>query len=251
MKKTLFFILSLIVMSSYAQNDEIFDGNNQGNLYEDYKQTAGSKSYEVSFNPGNVFATGGNAFSLVNGNVKYRSFDSAQSAYRLEFNVNYTGVTNILRDADEENDIKELKSYTTVYGISIMPGTEKHFDVSDRISPYIGVQAILGYKHTKYTEEYESGDDIETVSIINSDNGGAGNGYFKLGAGIFTGVDYYFVKRFYVGVEMGLRLEYFTLLNSKKIYSADSDLNKESSHGHIIRLTPGMATGNIRLGWTF
>ncbi len=247
MKKPLFFLFSIFMLSTYAQKDEIFGDNSQGG----YMQSAGSQSFEVSFNPGNVFATGGDAFSLINGTIKYRSFSSALNAFRLGVNVNYTGVTNILRDADEENDIKELKSYTTVYGISIMPGTEKHFDVSDRISPYVGVQAILGYKHTKYTEEYESGDDIETVEIINSDNGGAGNGYFKLGAGIFTGVDYYFVKRFYVGVEMGLKLEYFTLLNSKEIYSEDSDLNEESSHGHIIRLTPGLTTGNIRLGWTF
>ena len=253
MKKTLFFLFILLIMNINAQNDEIFGNNttDPDTQTGGYMQTAGSQSFEVSFNPGNVFATGGDAFSLINGAVKYRSFSTAQKAFRIGFNVNFLSETDIIQQENDDLDLKELKAYTSVYGITLTPGTEKHFDVSDRISPYVGIQAILGYKHTSYTEEYEDGNKIETVTLVNSASNGAGAGYLRLGAGIFTGVDYYFVKKFYVGIELGIGLQYDSFLNSKKTDSGDSDYNYDKKHGHRIQLAPGLTTGNIRLGWTF
>jgi len=254
MKKSIFLLFVLLTMQINAQNDEIFGNSSTDSVTQsnDYLQTAGSKSFEVSFNPSNIFATGGDAFSLINGAIKYRSFSTAQKAFRLGLNINFLSQTDIIQQEDNDLDLKELKAYTSVYGITFMPGTEKHFTVSDHISPYVGMQALIGYKHTSYSEEYEDGNKIETLTFENSPSGnGAGIGYLSLGAGIFTGVDYYFVKRFYVGVELGIGLQYFSLLNSKFTDSGDSDLNYEYKNGHIIQLAPGLTTGNIRLGWTF
>ncbi len=251
MKKTLFFILTLFMLGSYAQNDEIFGSNSNTTQNNDsYMQSAGSHSFEVSFNPGNVFGSGGNAFSLIKGNVKYRNFSTAQKAFRVGVNINFMKNAEIKREADPDNDKEELKKYTTVYGITFMPGTEKHFDVSDRISPYVGVQAILGFKQTSFVEEYQPDNSIETITYIN-DDGKAGEGFLKFGAGVFTGVDYYFVKRFYIGVELGFGLEYKSILKSKEIHTEDNDNNEEKKHGYSIKLGPGLTTGNIRLGWTF
>jgi len=246
-------LLLLTVSVINAQNDEIFGNNeNASDLQKTgYMQTAGSHSFEVSFNPGNVFATGGNAFSLINGTIKYRSFSTEQKAFRIGINANYSNTTEIIQQENDDFDLKELKSNFSVYGITLMPGTEKHFDVSDRISPYVGFQALLGYKHTSYIEEYQDGNSIETESYINDSTNGAGNGYFSLGAGVFTGVDYYFVKRFYVGVELGIGLEYFSYLNSTYTDSGDSDNDEEIKNGTSFQLAPGLTTGNIRLGWTF
>ena len=255
MKKTLFLILILSMLSTYAQNDEIFGNNSNDTDMQSsgYMQTAGSKSFEISFNPGNVFATGGNAFSLINSTIKYRNFSTAQKAFRMGFNINFMSHTDI--EHQESDDEKELKSYTNIYGITFMPGTEKHFNVSDRLSPYVGIQALLGYKHTSHTIEYEDGNKIETIEYINispaNNSLGVGSGHFSIGAGIFTGVDYYFVKRFYVGVELGIGLQYYSLLNSKYINSGDHDDDYDKKNGHTIQLAPGLSTGNIRLGWTF
>ncbi len=253
MKKTLFIILSFIIMSTFAQNDEIFGDNSNASQTGDYKQSSGSNSFEVSFNPGNIFATGGNAFSLINGAVKYRHFSSYKNAFRFGANINFTTNTDIIQQENDDLDQKELKAHTTIYGITLMPGTEKHFDVSDRISPYVGFQALLGYQHTSYTEEYEDGDNIETIELINTSpiNNGAGLGYFSFGGSVFTGVDYYFVKGFYVGVEVGFGLQYFSYQKSKYIDTGDSDNNEVFKNGSKIQLAPGLTTGNIRLGWTF
>ncbi len=259
MKNTLFLLFILTIMNVNAQNDEIF-GNNPAEpdaQSSNYLQTAGSKSFEVSFNPGNVFATGGDAFSLINGAVKYRSFSTAQKAFRIGFNVNFLSDTEIYKHENTDLDQKELKKYKSIYGLTLMPGTEKHFAVSDRISPYIGIQGLIGYKHTSYIKEYQDGDNIETQEYINvnpdtqSDGTGAGAGYFSIGAGIFTGVDYYFVKRFYVGIELGIGLQYYSLLNSTFTDSGNGDFDYDHNNGHRIQLAPGLTTGNIRLGWTF
>ncbi len=255
MKKILFLILIFSLMSSYAQNDEIIDNNSSNEPITQnsgYMQSEGSKSFELSFNPGNVFATGGDAFSLINGAIKFRSFSTAQKAFRLGININYLNQTDIIQQENDDFDLKELKSYTSVYGITLMPGTEKHFDVSDRISPYIGLQALLSYKHTSYSEEYEDGNKIETITYTNSSSSdGAGIGYLSFGAGIFTGVDYYFVKRFFIGVELGIGLQYYSILNSKYTDSGNSDYNYDYKNGNRIQLATGLTTGNIRLGWTF
>ena len=250
MKKPLFIILAFIMMGTYAQNDNIFDNNSKGTQNGDYMQSAGSHSFEVSFNPSNIFATGGDAFSLINGTVKYRNFSTAQKALRIGLNVNFQNYTDIIQQADEDVNLKELKQYTTVYGITLMPGFEKHFDVSDRISPYVGAQAIISYKQTSEKTEYEDGDSIETIEYINS-AGHAGDGYLAFGPGVFTGVDYYFVKRLYIGVEVGFAFQYYSMLSAKKIDSGDSDNNDEYKNGSQMYFGPGLTTGNIRLGWTF
>ena len=237
----------------FAQNDEIFGDDPHTAQTGDYKQSAGSQSFEVSFNPGNVFATGGNAFSLVNGVIKYRNFSTEQNAFRLGININYSSNTDIIQQADDDADLKELKKYTTVYGITLMPGTEKHFDVADKISPYVGIQALIKYKHTSIKTEYQDGNNVEAIEIINAspDNSGAGLGYMSFGGGIFTGVDYYFVKHFYIGVEVGFGLQYFSYLKTQYTDTGDSDNEDEFKNGSALQLAPGLTTGNIRLGWTF
>jgi len=251
--------LSLIIVvlfatfSLSAQNDEIFGNNKNENPFtgQSNMQEAGSHVIEVSFNPGNIFGSGsGDVFSLINGTLKYRYFKSSTKAARYGIKVLYLRDTNIIQQADNDLDLLELKSYTTVYGISFMPGGEKHFNVSDRISPYVGWQLLLGYQATSYTEEFQSGDDVETETVKNSPNY-AGEGYWNAGIGVFSGVDYYFVKHFYVGVELGIGAGYMKKLKTKYENSSDDDLNEEYNNGNRFMLAPGLTTGNIRLGWSF
>lgn len=258
MKRFLFLLFAFGMTSVYAQKDEIFGNDSKTpppvTQDEGYSLTSGIKTLEVSFNPSNIFVNGGDALSLTDGNFKFRSFSSANKAFRLGFNINYSRASSIIQDGEAGNGLKELRSYTSVFGLSFMPGMEKHFEVSDRISPYIGFQAIIGYKSTSYIEEYQNASrDIQNNKYINysTDGGGAGRGYLVGGVGFLTGVDFYFVKRFYVGAELGIGLEYFTYLNSRYVNSENSYLNREYKHGNLIQISPGLSTGNIRLGWTF
>ncbi len=256
MKKLLLFSLLLGVMSIYSQTDEIFGDNPKQSfsISSDYLQTEGSSSFEISFNPGDIFVNGGYAFSLINSTIRYRHFSSTQKAFRLGFNLNYSNASNIIQEKEPSNGDIELRSHTIIYGAIFMPGIEKHFDVSDRISPYVGVQLKAGFKSTSYVKEFQDAfGKIQTRKYVNypTSIGGAGSGYLVAGIGFVTGVDYYFVKRFYVGAELGIGFQYFSLLNSKYINSNNDSLNQEHKHGYLIQLSPGLTTGNIRLGWTF
>ena len=254
MKKIILFILPLLLTFSLsAQNDEIFGNNKNENPFtsQSNMQEAGSHVIEVSFNPGNIFGSGsGDIFSLINGTIKYRHFKSDTKAMRYGVKLFYFSDTDITQQANDDFDLLELKDYTTVYSISFMPGMEKHFKVSDKISPYIGWQLLLGYQATSLVEEYQDDKDIETLTFSNS-SGHAGEGLLNVGAGVFSGVDYYFVKHFYVGVELGIGVGYSKKLATKYIDSGDSDSDIELKNGSRFVLAPGLTTGNIRLGWTF
>lgn len=263
-KLSLLTVLLVLSVNMQAQDDEIFSSNSGKKVTtkssnvsstnvgsNSYMQEAGSRSFEVSFNPGNIFGSNtGDAISLMNGVIKYRTFSSFEKAARYGINVNFTRATGIIQEADSDADELELKSYTTSYGLTFMPGIEKHYNVSDRISPYTGFQGLLGYNASSYTREYQSGSSVYTETVSN-DPSLTNYGSFVIGAGVFTGVDYYFVKHFYLGVELGVGLQYAMLLDSEYTNSEDSNLNSASKNGSIISLAPGLSTGNIRLGWTF
>ena len=252
MKNLLLLSFMLLSISIFAQNDAIFnDKNTKSESDVSFMQDAGSRSLEVSFNPGNIFgSSSGNAFGLINGGIKYRKFSTAEKATRFGFNMHLFSVTNIIQEEDSDANELELKSYETRYGISLMPGFEKHFSVSDRISPYVGMQFLVDYQHTSFTVEHQDGTSIYTTSYIN-DSGAAGHGSFSLGAGALAGVDYYFIKRFYVGIELSFGAQYGKILSSKFIDENDSDNNEEHKGGSIIMISPGLSHTNIRLGWTF
>ena len=252
MKNLLLLIITLLSVSIYAQNDDIFgDKNTKSGNNVSFMQDAGSRSLEVSFNPGNIFgSSSGNAFGLINGGIKYRKFSTAEKATRFGFNMHFFRDTKIIREEDSDADKLELKEYKTRYGVSLTPGFEKHFAVSNRISPYVGMQFLLGYHHTSLTTEHQDGTSIYTVSYINYPNK-AGAGRLSVGAGALAGVDYYFIKRFYVGIELSFGGQYSKTLSSKKVDENDSDKNEEHKGGSSITVSPGLSHTNIRLGWTF
>ena len=49
-----------------------------------FKQEAGDKSLEVNFDPGSIFGSNsGSQFGLFDGGIKYRSFRTENTAYRV------------------------------------------------------------------------------------------------------------------------------------------------------------------------
>ena len=220
-----------------------------------YKQEAGNKTIEIRFNPSSIFNAGAadanNQFSLFDG-LKFRSFTSETSAYRLGVDLTMNSATAITRQ--EATDVTELKTKTSDFSLMLKPGIEKHFASSERLSPYVGAELLIGFKTTTEKEEYDAdatatGNDVKEKT---SKNGNNGNGYFKLGLGGVAGVDYYFVKKLYIGAEVQYGLMYTA--NSKTINEdsgLDGDAAKvETKNGSEFQLTPNV-TANIRVGWTF
>ena len=261
MKKIIFF--SLLVIGFYsvnAQEDEIF-GNQKNTEQSISAQTANGfildrgqfTALEVSFNPGNIFgSSSGDMFGLINGYIKYRHFSDRTHAFRMGASILYLSQKTITQQADSDADEEELSTRVESKGISLMLGSERHFNINNRLSPYTGWQIELGYLTSKYVEEYQDGNDVE--SYIYRNYGlptGVPMGKIGVGFGFVTGIDYYFLKNFYFGIEVGVGLEYSKYLNGSFEDTGDSSAGEEYKQGYQILLSPGLTTGNLRLGWSF
>ncbi|SDD90812.1 hypothetical protein [Riemerella columbipharyngis] len=150
--------------------------------------------------------------------IKARYFKTDDVAYRM-------GV--VVSNTNESNDNEDSSSNGFALGLSF--GAEKHFKGTERLSPYVGGDFILGFASTSS----EAGN-VKTT----------GPNGFGLGVRGVFGADYYFAKRVYLGVEAGLGLLYSTTGSTR----VDS---KEVSKGtSTFKIVPDMVTG-VRLGYAF
>ena len=244
MKFKLSLVLALVLSFSLAKAQE--KTSLQTSSSEVYKQVAGDRSFEVNFDPGRIFGSNpGSQFSLLNGGIKYRSFYSDNLAYRIGLNFSFGSTTMIIQQKDTALDRLELKDRYTGFSLMLKPGLEKHFTGTKRLSPYIGVQGLIGFSTTFNEFENQHSNKVYVHKWKNNP------GTFNVGAGVFAGIDYYFVKKLYLGIEIGYGLEYRKSLKIKYTDEYDKSNNFERKNGHSFRASPSLATGNLRFGWTF
>ncbi len=211
-----------------------------------YKQVAGDKSFEVNFNPGGIFGSNqGGQFNLFNGGIRYRTFVTAKKAYRIGVNISYYNHLDILQHSNPAYNLLELKSKYTSFSILLTPGIERHFSATKRLSPYVGAQALAGYSTTVIKREVQDNNEVYNLTKKNNP------GRVRVGLGVFAGIDYYFIKKIYLGIELGYGIEYDKYLNTKYTNGKFPEQNYNYKNGHSIRFSPSLFTRNLRLGWTF
>jgi len=214
-----------------------------------YKQEAGNKSLEVNFDPGQIFGSDTHEqFGLFNGSIKLRYFHTELSAYRMNINLAFSKAISITQQ--EDGALLELKDKYSAFSVNIQPGYEKHFSASKRLSPYIGAQLLMGYSSSGLVRENQDGNTIYVEKWKNDINMPQ-RGAYAVGAGIFAGVDYYFVRKLYLGLELAYGLQYTKLLKSIYTSEENPDNNYERKNGSFFGVSPSLATGNLRLGWSF
>jgi hypothetical protein len=222
MKKTiaLLFIAVFAVGYTYAQQN---------------KQVAGSKNLEVLFAP-----LGGSPISL--GGIKYRSFSSETSAMRVAVFVGLQSSTDVMLGGSDGET--EMNSKSGSFDISVRPGLEKHFTGTDKLSPYIGGEVLIGFSSN--VDKVEDYDFIEDEIYEETTK----NGSLTFGLNALAGVDYYFAQNIYLGAEFGFGFS-FESMNDTKFESTQNDVDDVTSpNGSGINLGPN-AVGQIRLGWLF
>ena len=227
-----------------------------------YRPEAGDKNLEINFAP-----LGGTPVSIPG--IKFRSFMSATSAFRLGVFVGYSNNSTITqeedRDEDNNNEViaLELRDKMSTLSIAIQPGIEKHFAGTERLSPYIGGFINIGYtSETDYTEsETETGPVADTELFLADMT--TKTGQLNLGLNAVAGFDYYFAAKLYIGAEVGFGFamnndfkskvtENTTELNGdgdafiNVTNETESELNKKSS----FQVGPNVI-GQIRVGWLF
>ncbi|HBH24073.1 MAG TPA: hypothetical protein DDY13_11710 [Cytophagales bacterium] len=204
----------------------------------EFKPVAGETSLEVQFAP-----FGDNPIDI-NG-IRARFFSSQRSAFRLNAFLGYDTDSEITQQENNDLNLLELKDRTTTFVVNIRPGFERHFKGTNRLSPYMGLEADLTYQTSTFKTENQSGDDINYLKEVNS------NGFIRLGANAIAGFDFYVSKKLYLGTELGLGAAWTKLL-PVKIKSDRSGFEEPDpvKRGSAIDIGPNV-NAQIRLGYVF
>ncbi len=210
MKQLTFFIAFLLVVSfSNAQ-----DGSN------DFKPSSNDKTLEVQFAP-----VSGSPVSI--GGLRFRSFSSSSQAFRANVFLGF--------NLDSSPTFDDETNTSSVFTIAIRPGIEKHLAGTDRLSPYYGAELDLGLQSST-TNTYQGGGEFQKTT--------GQQGFFRIGANLILGTDYYIAKKLFLGAEIGVGLQYSSLSDVKV------DGNVAQDRGGEFRFGPN-ALGQLRLGLVF
>lgn len=217
---------------------------------QDYKPVAGEKTVEVNFTP-----FGGSPISI--SGLKFRSFTSETSAFRLGINLAYSSTSEdpqlIDTDLDGEND-EELVDKNSSFGIRLEPGIEKHFAGTERLSPYIGGVATIGFSKTTITDENYGDADLTDTSVegeVYEDK--TKDGSLDLGVRLVLGADWYFTEKMYLGVEVGYGVLYSSKNDTKYEYGVTIDPDnrpEDAPRGSDLKIGPTFNSA-LRLGYAF
>lgn len=226
MKKVLIIAAAALFIGSTANAQEVM------------KQTGGEQNLEVLFAP-----LGGSPIGI-NG-IKYRSFTSATTAFRATVFLGLNSSTS--KSMSGSDDDVELKSTSSNFDISIRPGIEMHFVGTDRLSPYYGAEAVIGFGSASQKSDQMYGADESVKTVKTSSQGKLG-----LGVNAFAGMDFYFADNIYLGAELGFGIGYNMDFDHKsESMNWEGKISEtETPGGSSINIGPTVV-GAIRLGFLF
>ena len=190
------------------------------NQIEDYKPSAGDRSFEVNFAP---FSSSPISLSYLKG----RLFVEDDFAYRAGLSLAYT--------SQDPNSSFEF---------ALAPGIESHFAGTERLSPYVGAEVILAGRFSSSSTEAGGG----TIETSGAWADGSNRGFFSFGINGLIGVDYYVTRHLFLGFEAGYGLNYISNSQIQRTVDGDSDIVSESSS--TFNIGPNFNSA-IRLGFLF
>ncbi len=215
------------------------------------KQQTDSKTVEVNFTPW------GNAPISING-IKVRKFTDDYNAVRLEVNLGFNSNKDVSAQAgvmgDDNNSNELLYSKSGGFNFMVSPGVEKHFDGTNRLTPYVGGILNFGFNSSSATEEYWSPNKIEALNDGDLTNNFTDfvkweqktkNGGIMLGLAAVAGMDFYFADNIYFGTEISFGFG-FNSTSVTKYESSNNDAWAITSLDPT--LTPDMPIG-VNANW--
>lgn len=174
---------------------------------QDFKPAKGNVTTEFGLTGGLNDAK----FELDNALLRFRYFVKSDLAIRAGFSINTKNDTeNVygLPNTPEADKVGYIKNNSTDFMINL--GVEKHFAGTDRLSPYVGADFLIGNSSRSASTEnsdgsdYVEGDHIEIKGMNNLGGGTPEISSFNIGLRAVIGADYYIAKHLYLGAEAGL-----------------------------------------------
>lgn len=248
--------LAMVFAACFAQGALAQESDNS------MKPDAGSITAEINLNLFNLGlfhgsgASSGNPFSLNNGmnQIRGRYFLSSSMAIRAGLNISASNTRDNFAENPDGSGATGTAKQSSM-GISLMPGFEKHFAGTNRLSTYVGADLLIGIRSA--SQKTENSDGSAYVKDLSIDykggwaNGGARGG-FDFGVRGVAGADFYFIPNVYLGAEFGWG---FVASKASKIERTTKDASGTntvvtSQGASSFNLTPSVLTG-IRLGYKF
>lgn len=192
------------------------------------KQQTDAKTLEVNFTPL------GDSPVSING-IKFRKFTSDYSAIRLEVSMTSNTDRTVSRQDGQLQipfgetlvDNPLTNSSDGSFSLNIRPGIEKHFDGTNRLSPYVGGVLDIGFSSSTQKNEHWGPETLGNTGAETNANNYAEweqktkTGSIMFGLGAVAGMDFYFADNLYLGAEFGFGFG-FTSMNPTK-YTSDND----------------------------
>jgi hypothetical protein len=195
-----------------------------------YKPAAGNATVEVNFNP---FSSAPISINY----LRFRKFVSDRNAFRMGVSLGFKN----------QKDIENVTKSS--FDINLRPGYEWHFAGTDRLSPYVGLEADFALKSSSFSDDRDALTRGSIKSISGAwDQNGSERGFLRLGANFIIGADYYIVKRLYLGLEVGYG---FQSIGSSDIETTPFSGNVVKSKGGSIFQLGSNFNSSLRLGFAF
>jgi hypothetical protein len=184
------------------------------------------------------------------GGARLRYFLGDNLAARLSLNLQSQSQTNrVFENPDGTGGEGEEKNTFFLFGFR--PGVEYHFAGGEKLSTFAGAQLILDITSAKTTRNNYSGGYFPnfTETVDGQSNLGAKGTTF--GLGLYSGFDWYFTEKVYLGIEWGL--------NFASTSNSDVTITTSAGGTTTIRKTAGSKAGGLavfsvgilRLGYQF
>lgn len=218
-KITAVFALFMGAITCYGQDENV------------YKPEAQKWTAEINFNP---FTSSPVSIAY----LRTRKFITEKQALRLGVGIGYK----------EQKPAEGVKQSS--FEINIRPGYEKHFAGTDRLSPYIGVDADIAFKSSTYSNDGTSGGGGPYYKSVSGawDASGTEQGYTRFGANFLVGADFYFAKKMYLGLEFGLGFQLVNYADVKLTQPGGFEVTQKGTSA--FQLGPNYNSA-LRLGFVF
>lgn len=205
MKKLILSALAIFALTT-ANAQKTKKTNSETTESFNFKPVKGTLTTEVGVSGGLLNTN----FATINSTAKFRYFIKDDLAVRAGLGLGSRKEeinTVLLQNTPNQYTVNEKE---TVSSKTFSVGIEKHFSGTERLSTYVGADILLGFTGATYDKSQTNNGN--TTSIVGGTNGINlnGNGSSSFGLRATVGADYYFTKKLYLGVEVGLGYSFGT-----------------------------------------
>lgn len=178
--------------------------------------------------------------------IRFRYFVADNIAARLTLGIDNTSETFNYYETENTNAGASGTEVNKTSMFNVAIGAEYHFAGTDRLSPYAGLDILIGSGST--TNEWTNYDGTGYLADFSRAIEGKAS---MFGVNLVAGADYYFAENFYLGMELGLGFGSTTVKAGTDVVTSGGVAVTNTSNEEKYSSFGNNFIGNFRLGWRF